>query len=134
MASDLVANPAPSVRAEVHSTFGCRRFSRWITLFRCLAFESIRSRALDASTCSGGGNDGSAKRSPSAAQQNRTHRSYDVQGEVLVPARDATGREIGFTGLRMPAVRVDPDGLSSIGHLVAPLDRCQETTIGGSRR
>ena len=60
--------------------------------------------------------------------------SYDVHGEVLVPSRDATGREIGFTGLQTPAVRVDPDGLSSIVHLVAPLDRCQETTIDGSRR
>jgi hypothetical protein len=60
--------------------------------------------------------------------------SYDVRGEVLVPARDATGGEIGFTGLRTPAVRVDPDGISSIVHLVAPLDRCQETTIDGSRR
>ena len=60
--------------------------------------------------------------------------SYDVHGQVLVPARDETGREIGFTGLRTPAVRVDTDGQSSIVHLVAPLDRCQETTIDGSRR
>ena len=60
--------------------------------------------------------------------------SYDVHGGVLVPARDATGREIGVTSLHTPAVRVDPDGLSSVVHLVAPLERCHETTIDGSRR
>jgi len=59
--------------------------------------------------------------------------SYDVEGEVLVPARDASGREIGFTGRRTPAVRVEPDGLTSVVRLVVPLDRCQDSTLDGSK-
>jgi len=59
--------------------------------------------------------------------------SYDVEGEVLVPARDASGREIGFTGRRTPAVRVEPGGLTAVVRLVVPLDRCQDSTLDGSK-
>ena len=60
--------------------------------------------------------------------------SYDVEGDVLIPVRDANGREYAFRGLKTPKVRVDPAGMSSVIRLIAPLDRCQETTIDGSRR
>lgn len=57
---------------------------------------------------------------------------YEVYGEVLVPVRGPDGREGGFTGLRTATVGV-PAGSTSLVRLVAPLDRCQETTIGDSR-
>ena len=57
--------------------------------------------------------------------------AYEVHGQVLVPWRDETGRA-SSTGLRTPAVRVEPDA-ASVVRLVAPLDRCQETTIDESR-
>lgn len=59
---------------------------------------------------------------------------YDVHGEVLVPGRDRTGREIGFNGLRTSGVRFDPAAPLPVVRLIAPLDRCHETTIDGSRR
>jgi hypothetical protein len=59
---------------------------------------------------------------------------YDVYGEVLVPSRDATGREIGFSGLRTSEVRFDPATPPPVIRLIAPLDCCQVTTIDGSRR
>ena len=59
---------------------------------------------------------------------------YDIYGEVLVPARDGSGREIGFHGLRTSEIRFDPATPPPVMRLIAPLDRCQETTIDGSRR
>lgn len=59
---------------------------------------------------------------------------YDIHGEVLVPSRDDTGREIGFHGLRTSEVRFDPAAPPPVVRLVAPLDRCHQTTIDGSRR
>jgi len=59
---------------------------------------------------------------------------YDIYGEVLVPARDGNGREIGFHGLRTSEIRFDPATPPPVMRLIAPLDRCQETTIDGSRR
>ena len=59
---------------------------------------------------------------------------YDVYGEVLVPARDASGREIGFHGLRTSEIRFDPAAPPPVMRLIAPLDRCHEATIDGSRR
>jgi hypothetical protein len=58
---------------------------------------------------------------------------YDVHGEVLIPARDASGQEMGITSLRTPAVRIDSGAPPSIIRLIAPLDRCEQTTIDGSR-
>ena len=37
----------------------------------------------------------------------------DLYGEVLVPSRDAGGREIGFLGLRTSEVRFDPCAATS---------------------
>jgi hypothetical protein len=42
-----------------------------------------------------------------------------------------TGREIGFT---TSEVRFDPAAPLPVVRLMAPLDRCHETTIDGSRR
>jgi hypothetical protein len=59
--------------------------------------------------------------------------TYTVDGEVLVALRDASGREAGIRGLKTSAVRFDPEAPPPLVQLIAPLDRCQETTIDGSR-
>jgi hypothetical protein len=59
---------------------------------------------------------------------------YDVHGVVLIPARDASGAAMGITSLRTPALRIDTTAPPPIIRLVAPLDRCQQTTIDGSSR
>ena len=59
--------------------------------------------------------------------------TYEVYGEVLVPGHDGTGREVGLRGLRTSEVRFDPAALLTMVTLIAPLDRCQQTTIDGSR-
>jgi hypothetical protein len=59
--------------------------------------------------------------------------SYDVYGKVLIPARDASGQKTGITSLRTPAVRIHSGAPPPIIQLIAPLDRCEQTTIDGSR-
>lgn len=58
---------------------------------------------------------------------------YDVRGEVLVPFVDPSGRHHGITSQRTPSVRIDSDSPPAVVHLIAPRDRCQETTIDGSK-
>jgi hypothetical protein len=58
---------------------------------------------------------------------------YDVRGEVLVPFVDPSGRHKGVTTQRTPSVRVDSDSPPPVVHLIAPRDRCQQTTIDGSK-
>jgi Carboxypeptidase regulatory-like domain len=58
---------------------------------------------------------------------------YEVHGVVLIPALDASGRERGVTSLRTPSVLIDSSAPPPIVRLIAPLDRCQQTTIDGSR-
>lgn len=58
---------------------------------------------------------------------------YDVYGKVLVPFVDDSGRHRGTTSQRTPAVRVDSSSPPPVVRLVAPRDRCQETTIDGSK-
>jgi hypothetical protein len=58
---------------------------------------------------------------------------YDVHGQVLIPARDASGQKMGITSLRTPAVRIHSGTPPAIIRLIAPLDRCEQTTIDGSR-
>jgi hypothetical protein len=59
---------------------------------------------------------------------------YEVHGVVLIPARDASGREMGVRSLRTPTVLIDSSAPPPVIRLVAPLNRCQQTTIDGSRR
>jgi hypothetical protein len=56
--------------------------------------------------------------------------AYDVHGKVLIPWRDAQGRSTGSTDLKTPSVRVEPSATPKRIELIAPLDRCQETTLG----
>ena len=59
---------------------------------------------------------------------------YDVAGAVLVHARDESGRETeAITTVRTPAVRVDSAAPPAVVELVAPLQRCEQTTIDGTR-
>jgi len=58
---------------------------------------------------------------------------YDVYGEVLVAAVDESGHESGVTSQRTPSVRIDTTSPPPVIHLIAPRDRCQQSTIDGSK-